>query len=281
MTKMVDRIRHYVILDSDRSKYRRDLGSTVSLCRTADEITKLDKQGLERLTWISFARERTDDLLKAVARRSARVPRRSAARDECVLMIAAPRVESVPLLHGLFSRIIGDSPRYCWLPKDELNEVLFDPSVNRSELFIAGATDPVTQTLCLVRGNCQQVVVPFSAFPASGDGTVPDFSNLRLTDYGRTVALGDYEAATDAILYETDPDYRKRLNRKRRENERSFGASLRRLRKQRRLGRGDFAPLSAKTIARIERNQIDKPHGKTLHAIADRLGVAPAEIGDY
>jgi hypothetical protein len=281
MRKSVDRIRHYVILDSDRSKYRRYLGSTVSLCRTKDEITKLDEQGLERLTWISFARDRTDDLLKAVAGSRAKLPRRAAVRDECVLTIAAPRVESVPLLHGLFARIIGDSPRYRWLPKDELNEVLFDSGLERSELFIAGAADMVTQTLCLVRGNCQQVVVPFSSFPVSGDGTAPDFTKLRLTDHGRTVALGDYEAAADVILYETDPDYRKKLNRKRRDSERSFGASLSRLRKQRRLGRSDFAPLSAKTIARIERNEIGKPHGKTLQAIADRLGVLAAEIGDY
>jgi hypothetical protein len=47
------------------------------------------------------------------------------------------------------------------------------------------------------------------------------------------------------------------------------------------LKRSDFPSLSAKTIARIERNEIDKPHGTTLAAIADRLGVAPDEIGDY
>jgi hypothetical protein len=281
MTRTADRARRYVILDSDRARYDRYLGDTVYLCRTADEIATLRDQGFPRLTWISYAREYTDDLLRTASRMRSERPRRPARRDECVVTVASPRPESVPTLHGLFACIIGDSPRYRWLPKGELAEVLFDPRMDRSGLFIGGAADQGTETLCLVRGDCRQVVVPFSAFPPSGDGTVPDFSKLHLTDYGRTIALGDYEASADAILYEIDSEYRKKLNRKRRGSERSFGASLHRLRKQRHLGRRDFAPLSPKTIARIERNEIEKPHGKTLQAIARRLGVAPEEIGEY
>ena len=87
---------------------------------------------------------------------------------------------------------------------------------------------------------------------------------LSFTDYGHTVALGEYEAAADAILYEIDAEYRRQLNKERQRSERSFGASLRRLRIQKRLNRNDFAPLAAKTIARIERNEIEKPHGKSL-----------------
>jgi hypothetical protein len=50
--------------------------------------------------------------------------------------------------------------------------------------------------------------VPFSFFAPSGDGTKPDFSKVRVTDIGHTVALGDYEASADAILYEADRAYR-------------------------------------------------------------------------
>lgn len=110
---------------------------------------------------------------------------------------------------------------------------------------------------------------------------MPDFTRLRLTDHGRTVALGDYEAAADAILYELDPDYRRRLKKQRRQGERTFGASLMRLRKQRRLKRSDFAPISPKEIARIERNEVEKPHARTLETIADRLGIRPEEIDSY
>jgi len=182
---------------------------------------------------------------------------------------------------GLFRRIVGDSPAYRWLPKEELTEVLLDPAADRGELFIAAAADPVTRTLSLVRGDCQQLVVPFALFPPSGDGTKPDFSQPQVTDYGRTVALGAYEASAESILYEMDQEYRKKVHRQRKDSEKSFGASLLRLRKQRRLRRGQFALLSAKTIARIERNEIGKPHGRTLQIIADRLGVPPEEIGTY
>ena len=44
-----------------------------------------------------------------------------------------------------------------------------------------------------------------------------------MKDYGRTVALGDYEASADAILYELDLDYRRHLKKQRRQSERTFG----------------------------------------------------------
>ena len=112
-------------------------------------------------------------------------------------------------------------------------------------------------------------------------GTTPDFDRLALTDYGHTVELGDYEASTDAILYEADPEYRKLLKKHRKKSEKSFGASLARLRLQKRLKRSDFAPLAVKTIARIERSEIEKPHGKTLDIIAQRLGVAAEQIETF
>jgi hypothetical protein len=61
----------------------------------------------------------------------------------------------------------------------------------------------------------------------------------------------------------------------------SFGGSLRRLRLQKGISRSDFAPLSSKTIARVERGEVEVPHGDTLEAIARRLGVPAAEIGSY
>ena len=39
--------------------------------------------------------------------------------------------------------------------------------------------------------------------------------------------------------------------------------------------------LSPKTIARIERSEVGKPHGKTLRVIARRLGVDPDEIESF
>jgi hypothetical protein len=281
MTKTAERIRQYAILDSDTDRFKRFLGSTVFQCRTQAEIARVADEAPDDLTWVAYTQKFTDELLKAVSRQRTKRPRGKIRRHECVLTIASPRLESVPTLHGLFSLVVGDSPGYRWLSRDELSEALFDPNMDRSASFIAAAADPVTRTLSLVRGDCRQTVVPFSFFAPSGDGVRPNFSEVRVTDFGRTVALGDYEASADAILYETDSEYRKKLSRERQENEKTFGASLSRLRKQRRLRRRDFPPVSAKTIARIERNEIGKPHGATLQTIADRLGVSPNEITEY
>ena len=101
------------------------------------------------------------------------------------------------------------------------------------------------------------VIAPFGIFTPSGDGTAPDFRRLRMKDYGRTVALGDYEASADAILYELDLDYRRHLKKQRRQSERTFGSSLIRLRKQRGLRRTDcrrpFPP--SQSAPRAQRNR--------------------------
>jgi len=281
MTRTIEHPRCYVVLDSDRARYERFLGSSIRLCTTEAEIAMVYDESPDDLTWVSYAQRFLDRLVKVVARRRAERHRFQQHREGRVLTIASPRAESVPTLHALFGQIVGDSPGYRWLPKDELAEVLFDPATDRSQHIIASASDPATRTVSLVRGDFRPLVLPFSFFAPSGDGTTPDFARVRVTDFGRTVAFGRYEASADAILYETDPEYRKRMKRQRKESEKTFGASLLRLRRQKKLKRSEFTPLSAKTIARIERNEIGKPHGKTLQTIADRLGVPPGEIATY
>src|SRR5438552_2585678 len=189
MTRVTE-TRRYVILDSDRQKFKRFLGNTVRLCTTRAEIANVYDEAPRDLTWITYSRKFTDELLKIALRRRAQRLKRTGRGRESVMTVASPRPQSVPTLHGLFARIVGDSPGYRWLPKEELAEVLFDPAMDRSEVFVAAAADPVTRTLALVRGDCEQLVVPFALFEPSGDGTKPDFTTVRLTDFGRTVALG-------------------------------------------------------------------------------------------
>jgi DNA-binding Xre family transcriptional regulator len=88
--------------------------------------------------------------------------------------------------------------------------------------------------------------------------------------------------AADAVLYEFDPDCRRRIKKERLESEQSFGDSLRRLRKERGLAREDFEPaINAKTVARIEQGKVSRIQLKTLSAFAKRLGVSPEEIESY
>ncbi len=109
----------------------------------------------------------------------------------------------------------------------------------------------------------------------------PDFTDFEVIDTGQTLRFGEYEAATDAILYEFDRASRQRMKKREIAADQSFGGALRRLRLQRGLTRGDFEPLSDKTIARIERGEVDKPHGDTLAMIAKKLGVEPGDIESY
>jgi hypothetical protein len=263
----------FIFLGSQKGLFKEPLPPHVSVCQDRSEVEAAVISAGKRVTWISFTRQFTDILLeKAVAIRSG-------LGGAHLITLAPPRSESIPALLGLFNPVFGLVEGFRWLPKEELVEVI--ARHDAADRFIGGNVDPKTKSLTLLRGDIEAVVAPLTMFEASGDGTIPDFTRLRLTDYGRTVALGDYEVSADAILYELDTDYRRRLKKQRRQNENTFGASLLRLRKQRRLKRSDFAPISAKEIARLERNEVRKPHAKTLEVVAARLSVRPGEIETY
>jgi DNA-binding Xre family transcriptional regulator len=263
----------FILLGSQKGLFKEPLPPCVSVCHDRSEVEAAVSSRTARMTWISFTRNFTDILLEKA------VDARADLSGSHLITLAPPRSESIAALLGLFHPVFGLVEGFHWLAKEELVEAMTrDDAADR---FIGGSVDLKAKTLTLLRGNLQAVVAPFSLFPKSGDGTAADFARLRLTDYGRTIALGDYEAATDAVLYELDPDYRRRLRKQRRQSERTFGASLMRLRKQRGLKRSDFAPVSPKEIARIERNEVGKPHAKTLEAIASRLAVQPEDIDGY
>lgn len=181
-------------------------------------------------------------------------------------------------LAALSRSVVGGLEGFRWLPPEELWEVLAsrDP-----DLFLGGISDPLTETVTLVRSTFDTLPVRFSSFVRASPAATPDFSRLSVTDHGQTVRLGDYEAAADAILYELDPAYRRKLRARRRAEERGFGPGLRRLRKQRGLRRSDFPGLSARTIARIESGRSTRLHRKTREVIGRTLGVPAEAIADW
>jgi len=249
----------------------------VAVCRDRSELGAVVREAPTAVTWVSCNRSWTETLLKEAIRLGPNL--RAKLRKSHLLTLAPPRLQSIPALLSLFHPVSGLVEGFRWLPPEELIAVITrDDAADR---FIGGNVDERAEALTLLRGDLSTVVAPMAMFAASGDGTKPDFSRLGFTDYGRTIMLGDYEAAADAVLYELDPAYRRKLEKRRRATERTFGASLMRLRKQRRLRRSDFAPLSAKQIARLERNETPQPHAKTLRVIADRLGVLPEEIASF
>lgn len=221
--------------------------------------------------WVSYASDLTEALV-----RNASLGTSSLGFG---LFIHSLDMQTIPALASFFRRIAYTMDG-GFIPADELAEVL--ETDNRPDLFIGGSVNHVTDTITFWRGDLKPLTVPFSAFEKSGDGTEPDFNRFSVIDCGQTVRLGDYEAAVDAILYEYDPEYRRRISKKRLQQDRSFGASLRRLRKQRGLRREDFEPdVSAKTVARIEQNKVKRIQKKTLNALAEHLSVDPQEIETF
>lgn len=183
------------------------------------------------------------------------------------------------LIPYVFQDAIVVSNKKVWLAEDELIEAV--TAENSEDLFIGGVASKDYRSVALRRGDFSKLIVPMELFRPSGDGTKPDFSRFSVTDYGNTLKFGDYEASADGVLYECDAAYRRKMNATRRTEKKSLGASLRRLRKQKGLRRSDFGELDEKTIARIERDEVTKPHKDTLEILAGRLGVKADEIETY
>jgi hypothetical protein len=225
--------------------------------------------------WMAARPGATEELLHEAIR----LPARRRSRLGGLLTFYKPRTQSIQPLEDLFEPFVWSPGDFGLLPIDELGEVLADE--RRGDLFIGGYADGESQTLTLVRGDLRRLSVPLSMFRPLGTGAPPDPSRLAFTDCGNTVRLGGYEAAADAVLYEADADFRSRLLAKKRAEDKTFGACLRRLRLLRGLRQGDFGDVTAKTIARLERGETEAPHGHTLKVIAARLGVKPDEVTDY
>ncbi len=201
-------------------------------------------------------------------------------RDQRLLYLERAHSDRRGLLHALFRFVVSVEEGVGLLPANELSAVL--SSADRADLFIGGASVSAREAaVILYRGNLEPLVVPLAWFRVRPDGPKPDLADLAITDFGQTIRLGAYEAATDAVLYEFDEDYRRRSKKRLLETDRTLGGSLRRLRLQKGLRQSDFPGLTAKEIARIERGEIKKPHQHTLAAIAKRFGIAADKISTF
>ena len=196
-----------------------------------------------------------------------------------LVLLDPPRLDSLAAAIDSFSSVAWLGERKGWLPTDELFDVLNAPEPR--DFIVGGMVDRALGILWVYRGDFRRLAIPLAVFPPTGAGVGIDPADFEVIDNGHAVRLGAYESATDAIFYECDPEYRKRHRRKLRAEEKTFGASLRRLRVLRGLRQEDFDPLTAKTIARFERGEVATPRGETLARIAVRLGVRADEIEGY
>ncbi len=182
-------------------------------------------------------------------------------------------------LGTLFRSIVAPDDGARLLPTEALIAALSAP--NAADLFIGGIADLADKRLILYRGSLDALVVPLAWFKPRPSGPRPDPKRFSVTDYGQTVRLGKYEAAADAILYEFDPQARARMKARQIAKDDSLGGSIRRLRLARGVARDEFPGITEKTVARIERGDVDRPQVATLAGIAQRLGVTVDELKVY
>lgn len=222
-------------------------------------------------TWLAVDLLSADMLLDEVREQKPRFFGRLAVLEHATPSIAA--------LATKYFTVVVTQPGLIWLPSHQVIRILHsDDPTNR---LVAGMIDKDAGNLLVYRGDLQPVVASLDSIKPRLD-VEPNFNDFEIIDWGHTLRFGQFEASVDSILYENDADYRRRIRQKRHADEKTFGASLRRLRLQRELRQSDFEPaVSAKTIARIENNEVTKPHGQTLQHIAGALGVEPEEIETY
>lgn len=237
--------------------------------RVLGDITQLEAAFAESpdALWIAF---HSRALLRALA---ALRPRSRATAKLLVL----DHYEEGDFFRSNFERVVVAG--HGFLSPEELVEVLAAP--NAPDLFIGGRVDVEAGVLLLFRGDLAPLVVPLGNFEPTASGPGPDPCRFEITDHGQTIKLGAYEASAEAVLYEMDPEYRRRIKARRRAEERGFGASLRRLRIQRGLRQSDFPGISEKEIGRIERGEVEEPRSDTRKRLAERLGVRAEEIEEY
>ena len=259
-----------IVLDRGSTRVERFAQLHAENVSTVKRVRQSIDRAKRNTLWISYEQTLTTALLRSID-----PPTKSLGRAVLVHRLLP---ENLPVLRDCFQRV-AFRLEGGFLPPEQLGAAL--SAEIKDDLFIGGTVDEASQKITLWRGDLSSLTVPFAAFPASSDGVRPDFSAFRPADYGHTIRLGEYEAATDAVLYEHDPSYRRRVARERRASEKSFGASLQRLRKQRGLRRRDFSPLCEKTIARVEQGKVKRVHPRTLTTIARTLSIAPDEIESF
>lgn len=197
--------------------------------------------------------------------------------DQRLLCLGARRGDGHALLHATFRFVVSADEGARLAPIAELRDILL--SERRAELFVAASMSE--RAVVLYRGNLEPLIVPLRWFPTHTQACRSDPSCLAIADFGQTIRIGDSEIAADAILYEFDEAYRRRVKARLRNADPSFGGALRRLRLQKGLRQNDFPGLTAKEIARIERGEIKRPRQLTLAKIARRMGISVDEISTY
>lgn len=104
----------------------------------------------------------------------------------------------------LSKEIIGMSKlriAYVSLPEEQIEEI--QTSDNAENLVIEMFVDHDEQKIILFFGGTTEqygAEYSFDVFEPSGNGTIPDFTDAEIIDFGQSLRFGKYEAAVDSLF---------------------------------------------------------------------------------
>jgi hypothetical protein len=200
--------------------------------------------------------------------------------NHCLLCLEPTDGTDQHYLNAKFSLVVSPDDGLKLLPIEEIAEIIGLP--DSEDYIIGGIVNLANSSVVLYRGNLAPITLPLAWFEAGPNSPQPNPDDFEIIDFGQTIRMGEFEAGTEAILYEFDPLFRRRDKERRINTDDSFGGALRRLRLQRGLKQSDFSPgTSTKEVGRIERGEVATLHERTIENLAQHLGVAPEEIQSY
>jgi transcriptional regulator with XRE-family HTH domain len=207
-----------------------------------------------------------DTCLNAIAQAVVSAPRKAG-----VLVIPwLPRGEIFPILLRGFHRVLPLSvsafPNNIQRLRDGINAA--EPA-----RLLGAVPDAALAAVTLYRADLSSLCVAADWFTQGGENVITDISALRLEEDGTMVHLGSRRWPAHQVIAAFDSNFRRRLRRLELTQNDTLGGLVRRTRKERRLAREEFPGIDAKTIARIERNEITRPQRETLRLIAQTLGL--------
>ena len=202
---------------------------------------------------------------------------RSCRRSGSLVVLFCPRAPVLPCLYQGMDRVIYMDLAGACTAKQTL-EILEAP--DRRERLIGGLLDAPTATVTFWSGDLRPLVLQTDWIGQRVGTKELGAGGWRIADGGRVVEIGSSKLPAHDILCQGDVEFRRELRRRRWAADESLGGRVRVLRKKLGLRREDFPGIDAKTVARIERNEIRRPQRETLRLISQTLGLSDEQSQD-
>lgn len=100
-----------------------------------------------------------------------------------------------------FNPLIGEELHTCMLSPEQVSEIYHNVEI-RDRMIVGIQWSEESQVVRFLLGNFACVTVPCGKFEPKLDGTLPDFENPFIDDYGFDLYLGAYKIDVCQVLFE-------------------------------------------------------------------------------